>query len=52
MIERGIRLEVHWCVMSGAGDREREARASAADFLLGAARANIEVLVLQGRIFP
>ena len=35
MIERGIHFEVQWCVLSGAGDREQEARASAADFLLG-----------------
>ena len=25
MIARGIRLEVHWCVLSGAGERESEA---------------------------
>ena len=29
LIERGVSLDVHWCVLSGAGEREREARASA-----------------------
>ena len=36
MIERGIRLDVHWCVLSGSGERENEARASASDFLSAA----------------
>ena len=35
MIARGVRLDVHWCVLSGGGEREREARASAADFSPG-----------------
>jgi LmbE family N-acetylglucosaminyl deacetylase len=44
MMDRGIRVEVHWCVLSGAGDREEEARASATDFLANAASAQIEVM--------
>jgi LmbE family N-acetylglucosaminyl deacetylase len=52
MIERGIHLEVQWCVLCGAGDREREARASAADFLLGSTRANIEVMAFKDGFFP
>ena len=40
MIERGIQLEVQWCVLSGNGDREKEARASAADFLSRVTQAN------------
>ncbi len=52
MIQRRIHLEVQWCVLSGAGDREQEARASAADFLLGAARANIEVMNFRDGFFP
>ena len=52
MIRRRIHLEVQWCVLSGAGDREQEARASAADFLLGAARANIEVMNFRDGFFP
>jgi LmbE family N-acetylglucosaminyl deacetylase len=45
-------LDVQWCVLSGAGDREQEARASAADFLSGAARANIEVMQFRDGFFP
>ena len=52
MIGHGIHLEVQWCVLSGAGDREHEARASAADFLLGAAGANIEVMSFRDGFFP
>ena len=52
MIARGIHLEVHWCVLSGAGDREREARASAEDFLSGAARADIQVMSFRDGLFP
>ena len=35
MIARGIHLEVQWCVLSGAGDREREARAFGGGFPVG-----------------
>lgn len=52
MIERGIRLEVHWCVLSGSDEREREARASAAEFLVGADRASIETLPFKDGFFP
>jgi LmbE family N-acetylglucosaminyl deacetylase len=52
MIGRGIRLDIQWCVLSGAGDREQEARASAADFLSGVAQANIEVLAFKDGFFP
>jgi LmbE family N-acetylglucosaminyl deacetylase len=52
MMERGIRLEVHWCVLSGAGEREREARSSAADFLSSAASAKIEVMPFRDGFFP
>src|SRR5262245_48388595 len=52
MLERGVRMDVQWCVLSGAGDREREARASAADFMSGASRANIEVLSFKDSFFP
>ena len=47
LLERGIRLDVHWSVLSGAGEREQEARASAADFLSEAASAHIEVMSFQ-----
>src|SRR5262245_16318109 len=52
MMERGIRLEVMWVVLSGAGDREVEARASAADFLVAAASAQIEVKSFRDGFFP
>ena len=45
LIEHDIRLDVHWCVLSSAGgEREREARVSAADFLKDAAQSLIEVM--------
>jgi LmbE family N-acetylglucosaminyl deacetylase len=52
LLERGIRLDVHWSVLSGAGEREQEARASAADFLSEAASAHIEVMSFQDSLFP
>jgi LmbE family N-acetylglucosaminyl deacetylase len=52
LLDRGIRLDVHWCVLSGAGLREREARASAADFLSHAASAKVEVMSFQDGLFP
>src|SRR5207244_1669641 len=33
LMERGVKLDVHWCVLSGGGVRDDEARKSAADFL-------------------
>ena len=47
MIERGVHMKVHWCVLSGVGDREQEARRSAADFLSGAAQDDVEILWLK-----
>jgi LmbE family N-acetylglucosaminyl deacetylase len=52
LIGRGVRLEVHWCVLSGAGEREGEAKASAADFLNGAAKATVEVMPFRDGFFP
>jgi LmbE family N-acetylglucosaminyl deacetylase len=53
MIARGIRLDVHWCVLSGGGgDREKEARSSAADFLADAASARTEVMPFRDGFFP
>lgn len=52
MMERGVRLDVHWCVLSGAGERETEAKASAADFLSSAASAKIEAMSFQNGFFP
>lgn len=50
--ERGIRLDVRWCVLSGGGEREKEARASAADFLSAAQSAQIEVMSFKDGFFP
>jgi LmbE family N-acetylglucosaminyl deacetylase len=52
MMERGIRLEVVWVVLSAAAEREVEARASAADFLAAAAKAQIEVKSFGDGYFP
>jgi LmbE family N-acetylglucosaminyl deacetylase len=52
MMDRGVRLEVHWCVLSGAGEREQEAKSSAADFLSSAANAKIEVMSFRDGFFP
>jgi LmbE family N-acetylglucosaminyl deacetylase len=52
MMDRGIDLAVHWCVLSGVGEREREAKASAADFLSKVASAQIEVLAFKDGFFP
>jgi len=52
MMEWGIRLDVVWIVLSGDGDREVEAKASAADFLVAATRAQIEVKSFQDGFFP
>jgi LmbE family N-acetylglucosaminyl deacetylase len=50
--ERGVRLDVHWCVLSGGAEREREARASAADFLSAAQSLQIEVTSFKDSFFP
>jgi LmbE family N-acetylglucosaminyl deacetylase len=51
-LEQGIRLDVHWCVLSGAGEREQEAKASAADFLAAAESRHIEVMAFRDGFFP
>src|SRR5262245_17782688 len=52
MAERGVRLKVHWCVLSGIKAREAEARASAAEFLSGTAEAKVEVMSFSDGFFP
>lgn len=51
-IARGVRLEVHWLVLSAAGPREAEARRSAEAFLAGAASARIETETFRDGFFP
>jgi LmbE family N-acetylglucosaminyl deacetylase len=52
LIERGMVLDVHWCVLSASGTREKEARASAADFLNGATKARVEINYFRDGFFP
>jgi LmbE family N-acetylglucosaminyl deacetylase len=52
MMERGARLEVVWVVLSAAGEREVEAKASAAEFLAAATSAQIEVKSFTDGFFP
>jgi LmbE family N-acetylglucosaminyl deacetylase len=52
MLDRGIRLNVHWCVLSGSGQREKEARASAGEFLSGALSAQVDVMSFRDGFFP
>jgi LmbE family N-acetylglucosaminyl deacetylase len=54
LTERDVRLDIHWCVLSGGGggQRELEARASASDFLSGAARAKVEIMPFRDGFFP
>jgi LmbE family N-acetylglucosaminyl deacetylase len=52
MQERGVRLDVHWCVLSGSGERESEARASASEFLAASQSSQIEVMAFRDGFFP
>jgi LmbE family N-acetylglucosaminyl deacetylase len=51
LIDRGVRLDVHWCVPSAGSERTREARASATDFLSRAASAEVEVMSFRDGFF-
>ena len=51
-IARGVRLEVHWVVLSATGRRREEAHASAKAFLADTARATIELAAFQDGFFP
>ena len=51
-IASGANVEVDWCVLSASGARAEEARASAADFLQGAARADIHLAEFRDGYFP
>src|SRR5690348_11062855 len=52
LMDRGVRLDVNWCILSGGSEREREARASATDFLSRAASAKVEVMSFRDGFFP
>ena len=51
-LDAGRSLDVHWCVLSGAGEREREARASAADFLAAGCEPQHRGHGLSRRLLP
>ncbi|HET6379035.1 MAG TPA: PIG-L deacetylase family protein [Methylocella sp.] len=51
-IASGVRLNVHWCVLSAASARAEEAEASAASFLEGSARFKIELAAFRDSFFP
>jgi LmbE family N-acetylglucosaminyl deacetylase len=51
-LDQGIRLDVHWCVLSGLDERGSEARASAKDFLAEAAGRTIEIETFRDGFFP
>lgn len=52
LINSGVQLHVDWCVMSAGGQRTDEARASARDFLKGAASSRVEVADFEDSLFP
>lgn len=52
LMERGVKLDVVWCVLSAVGDREKEAQSSAASFLSEAASATIELMSFRDAFFP
>jgi LmbE family N-acetylglucosaminyl deacetylase len=51
-MEQGIRLDVHWCVLSGVDQRGIEARASAHDFLAEVEGRTIEIMNFRDGFFP
>ena len=51
-IDRGVRLDVHWVVLSALGPRRDEARASAEAFLAGSERSVIDLADFKDGFFP
>jgi LmbE family N-acetylglucosaminyl deacetylase len=51
-IERGVRLDAYWAVLSAIGPRADEARASARQFLANAARAVVDLAAFKDGFFP
>lgn len=51
-IKRGIRLDVHWAVLSAVGLRAEEARASAQAFLANATKAVVDLAEFNDGFFP
>jgi LmbE family N-acetylglucosaminyl deacetylase len=51
-IAAGVRLDIHWCVLSATGARAAEAEASAASFTAGAASTRVEIAQFKDGFFP
>lgn len=51
-IARGVRINVHWCVMSATGARAEEATASAEAYLQGAQSYKIDLGDMRDGYFP
>ena len=51
-IDAGVRLDIHWCVLSAAGQRAAEAETSAKAFTAGAERVQIELQRFRDGFFP
>jgi LmbE family N-acetylglucosaminyl deacetylase len=52
LLAKGVRLDVHWCVLSAVGERRAEARNSAECFLGTAASCSIALGEFQDSMFP
>lgn len=52
LMRAGVPIDVQWCVLSAPGVRADEARASAADFLDGAASRRVDCGAFEDSIFP
>ena len=52
LIASGVELDVHWCVLSGGGERSAEARASAEAFLQGSSSSKVEIAEFDDSYFP
>jgi LmbE family N-acetylglucosaminyl deacetylase len=52
LIASGVRLSVHWCVLSASGNRAAEAKASAEAFLEGARERCVELAAFDDTFFP
>jgi LmbE family N-acetylglucosaminyl deacetylase len=51
-IAAGIRVDIHWCVLSATGKRAAEAEGSAAAFTAGAERTRINLATFRDGFFP
>jgi LmbE family N-acetylglucosaminyl deacetylase len=51
-IATGVKMHVHWCVLSASETRAIEAKSAAAAFLTGAASAQVEICQFKDGFFP